>query len=387
MTDAALPLTSRSVERFVERYLSTLGATIEKPEPDRWRVSLAEDSQTELDLDGATLHVPRDGEEPDGEYVVSPASPFVQRLLDEAAQRQPTGKMTLVGETLDLRLPPWLTTGDVEVVEQSFAPYYDRKALCGLFHASIETVSEYETEELRAVAIDTNTGERLTGLEETYLELTDVDPTNGPEVTSGADLSRYDETVGQALEVAEKAIRPVVREVREKATRASNVELSEYQQYQQERLRELTDEADRLADRVEEANAAIDTAETQQERMEALRERKALRSELSAVEAERDEVAEELDAGFPEKRRDVRDRHSITVRLRPVALTLVTFERGELVVTLTTGGERGQLEIPYAVGVGATEEIGCGLCGHHLSEQNPPIPSQGTVVGESCCST
>lgn len=385
MTDAALPLTGRSVERFVERYLSALGATIEKPESDRWDVSLPEGSQTELDLDGATLLVPRDDEDPEGEYVVSPESTFVQRLLDEAAQRQPTGEMTFVGETVEFRLPPWLAAGDVEVVGQSFAPYYDRKALCGLFHASIETVSEYESEELRAVALDLNTQDRLTGLEETYLALTDGESTDEPEITAGADLSRYDETVSRALEVAEADIRPVVRELREKATRAANVELSEYQQYQQERLRELTEEADRLTDRVERANETIDTAETQEERMEALRERKELRSELATVEEERDEVAEELDAGFPEKRRDVRERHSITVRLRPVSLTLVTFERGDLTVTVESGNERGELTIPYAVGVGPTEDVACGSCDRPFSDGNPPAVAQGTVVGENCC--
>ena len=386
MTDAALPLTGTAVESFVERYLTALGATIDKQDQHRWYVSTPNDIDTALDLDGATLKIPQEGEELDEDenHVIAPESQFVQRILDEAAERKPLGRMELLSDEVEPRPPAWLATDETEILDTRFAPYYDRSALCGLFHVGIETVSEFEREELYAIAIDASSGNRLDGLEQTYIDLTERDDTSVMREGT-VDLSANEEWIEQAFDEAEEQVRPVVRETREKATRAANVELSEYQQYQQDRLGEFSSEAERLSERVDEANRTIDSADNQQQRMEALRSRKELRAELEEVEAKRDEIAAELDAGFPEKRRNVRERHSISVRLRPVALTEVTFERGELTVTITGDEGRGELTLPFALGVGQTEEVPCASCGTTLHESNPPIPVGGEVVGENCC--
>jgi len=50
MTDAALPVTERAVERFTEAYLRSLGAEIEK-RGRQWTVTLPADADTALELD------------------------------------------------------------------------------------------------------------------------------------------------------------------------------------------------------------------------------------------------------------------------------------------------------------------------------------------------
>ena len=82
MTDAVMPVTKRAVEQFAEAYLRSLGAVIQKEER-QWRVSIPDEAETELDLDGAVLEIARDpGEVKDGALAIAPESPFVERMID-----------------------------------------------------------------------------------------------------------------------------------------------------------------------------------------------------------------------------------------------------------------------------------------------------------------
>lgn len=387
MTDAALAMTESAIEGFVESYLTALGADIQK-DGRRWTVTLPEDADTDLSFDGATLVVTNDPDEVDGEEIaVAAESAFVERLLDEAAERNPVGNLELTGETVDMRLPPWLAESDVEVLDHSFTPYYDRKALCALFHVGIETVSEYQSEELRAVALDLGRGDRLPALAETYLQLAEE---GGERFESGAELDseaagRIKDTLAEAREAVETDVEPLVEDVRERATRAATVELEEYREYARQRLDELDEELDRLSERIEETTEVVETTSEQGERVEALRERKELRRERDDLREEREELRAELEADFPERRRQVRDRHSLTVRIRPVALAGVTFERGDLSVSVRDGGATAELSFAYGVGVGVTDAPHCGDCGVRLDRSNPLALEGESVVGANCC--
>jgi hypothetical protein len=384
MTEAALPVTERAVERLAEAYLVSLGATVRK-DGRRWSVTLPEGADTDLPLDGATLVVTNDPDEVDDEEIaLAPESGFVERLIDEVAERHQVGSLAFTGEALDLRLPPWLEAGDVDIVERSFTPYYDRRALCSLFHVGIETVSEYQSEELRAVAIDLDSNERRPGLARTYLEVSELD---GGALDAGPTLARDEvaEALDVAREVAEGDIAQTVADVRERATRAAEVELEEYREFVRQRLAELDGEIDRLTERIQETTATVESATEQGERVEALRQRKELRSEREDLQDERDDLREALEANFPERRREVRDRHALTVRLRPVAVAGVSYERGDLDVTLRDGGTTVDASFAYAAGLGVTDRPRCARCETPLSEDNPVAIDGPRLVGDDCC--
>lgn len=385
MTDAALPMTGSAVEGFVESYLSSLGADIRK-DGRRWTVTLSKDADTDLSLDEATLVVTKDPDEVDGDEIpLAPESSFVERLLDEAAERHLVGDLELTAETVDVQLPPWLTDGSVEVVDHSFTPYYDRKALCALYHVGLETVSEYQSEELRAVAIDLDRSSRLPALAETYLQLAEEDA-GGIEMGADIELGSQAES---ALEYARKAVetdvRSIVEDIRERATRAATVELEEYREYARQRLDELEGELDRLSERIEETTKTVEGTREQSDRVAALRERKELRSERNDLRDEWDELRTEIETGFPERRRKVRDRHALTVRMHPVTLTAVTFERGELTISLDKGESAVEASFAYAIGIGISDEQYCERCGTVLSESNPLSIDRQELVGEDCC--
>ena len=384
MTDAAAAITEEAVERFADVYLRSLGADIDK-DGRRWTVTLPDDADTNVEIDGATLVVTTETDAvDDDEIALAPGSAFVERLFDEAAEKCPTGTLALTGDDVALRLPAWLEASSVDVVDQSFTPYYDRRAICALFHVGIETVSEYETDELRAVAVDRNDLESRPRLAETYLDLAErMDGTLSSGGSFAPDTVR--ECLEAAQEIAKDDVGSVVEETRHRATRASEVELEEYREYVTQRLDELTAEIDRLSVRIEKTTEKVDTSSEQSERVAALRERKRLRAERDELREERDELQTAIDAGFPERRREIRDRHALTVRIRPVTLTGVKYERGDLELTLNDGDTVVTETFPFAVGSGILDEQQCDRCGTALSKDNPLALDGRYIRGEDCC--
>ena len=385
MTDAGTPVTKRALERFVETYLLSLDAEIHK-EGQRWTVSIPETAEDPLDIDGSTLEITSDpADVDDGILAVAPESEFVERLLAETATHAPLGSLTLTGDGFGIRLPSWITAGPVEVVEQSFAPYYDRRALCVLFHIGIETVSEYQTEELRAVAIDLNDHEERPELADTYLEVLDADEDR--QLTSGTSLDEQNlnDSLPAAKEYVESEIEGTVQDIREQATRAAEVELNDYQQFVRQRHNELEAEVEQLTKRIEDVTATTETVSEQSDRVTALRNRKKLRTERDDLREDLDALAAQIEAEFPKKRREIRNRHALTVRIRPVVATAVSYERGDVQLTFRSDETSADLPFAYAVGVGAMEEQFCEQCSQQLTGENPLTLDHGAAIGTACC--
>jgi hypothetical protein len=385
MTDAGTPVTERVLERFVETYLLSLDAEIHK-EGQRWTVSIPETAEDSLDMDGATLEIASDPTDIDDDVLaVAPESEFVERLFTETATRTPLGSLALTSEEFDIRLPSWITAGPVEVVEQSFAPYYDRRALCALFHIGIETVSEYQTEELRAVAIDLNDHEERPELAETYLEVMDTDEDRQLSGGTPLDEQRLANSLTAAKKCVESEIEGTVRDIREQATRAAEVELDDYRQFVRQRHDELEAEIEQLTKRIEDVTATTEAVSERSDRVTALRNRKRLRAERDDLRGDLDALATQIETEFPEKRREIRGRHALTVRIRPVVATSVSYERGDLGLTLRTDRESATLSFAYAVGVGVLGEEFCEQCGQRLTPENPLTLNDGLSFGTLCC--
>lgn len=385
MTDAALPVTERAVDEFVTDYLKLLGATIRK-EGQRWTVSIPDESTTELSLNDTVIHLAADSEEADDDAVsLAPGSDLFERLLDDATERAPLGSVALTSDNIEFDTPDWVASDSVEVTDQQFTPYYDRNAVCVLFHVGIETVSEYQRDLLRSIAVDLTDHEPRPQLAQTCLSLSEWKGTPPPETDHTIGNDEIVKTISACREIVEGAIDSEVREVREKATRAATVEIEEYQQYLRQRRDELEDETERLADRVDELSATIDAASEREERLERLRKRKEFRSELADLRDEFDEVRDNLARDLPEKRAAIRDRHALTVRIWPVTATVITYERGDLGVSVRDGSRSATLTCDYAVGVGVLNQPTCEQCGAILDAQNPIVLSDTMGIGRQCC--
>ena len=383
MTDAALSITQSAVEQFAEQYLTVVGCTVEK-HGERWTVTTSEESETEV-LNGeiSLLCGEPSSEIGENEYELHPESTFFQELIAEASQRSPTGKVVLSSESTQIEMPPWIRESDVDVTTATFTPYYDRTAVVLLYRISIETVSEYQTELLRAVAVDTRSMDPLPKLEDTFLQ-TVSSPASIESSPVSFDRSEALTLIEQTHEVVVDRVQPKIDEIHQEASRAADAEVEEYRQLQQQRIEELEEKTTQLSAQIDDLSKSIQESNTQDERMQALEKRKELKSEYEDVESELETLRHRRDQGFPEKQREIRGRHALEVVVTPLTVTQVEYERGELELELEKQGVSQSLTVGYGDGVGVTEEVRCDSCGQLLAEDNPIQEIQAGIRCSQC---
>ncbi|WP_080506028.1 hypothetical protein [Halorubrum sp. BV1] len=382
MTDAALSVTQRAAEQFSERYLKTVGCEVDK-DGSQWNVTVPEDAETGVATGDLTLVCSTDPDEVGDDEALNPESSFFHSLLDEAAERWPTGKIAITAADTEITLPPWIVNSEASVESANFTPYYNRTALVVLFRVNIETVSDYQTELLRASAVDTHSEEILPELAETVLEHIDPETTidRTPARVSSEDVRQL---VGSVRTDVVSDVEPKIDEIHEAASRSADAEIEEYRQLQQQRIEELEEEKQNLERRIDDLSDAIEANKGQVDRTEALKKRRDLRSELEEIETALDDLQQRRERGFPSKQHEIRDRHALEVVVEPVTLTEVAYERGEIELKLTNQRHTKTLTLGYGSGAGVTEELDCDRCGTHLSEENPLQMKDGRVWCSKC---
>jgi hypothetical protein len=386
MTDAAVVLTQSMVERFTEQYLQSLGCTISK-DGHRWNVTIPEDAETELPVGEIELLCGSEATQENSERTLLHAeSEFFQDILEEAIGAAPSGKIILTGENTDVQIPDWLQKSPVTLRESEFIPYYDRTAIVVLFRASIETVSEYQKELLRAVAVDARSKSHLPNLEETFLRK--LTPGN-IEVSCESPELRRDNAI-QLVEVTQKLVadqvQPEIDEIHQEASRAAEAEVEEYRQMQEQRIQELQEQHSEISSKIETLSEEISSTQ-QDQRVQALQERKELKREYEDVESELSEIETRRDRGFPERQREIRQRHALDVSIRPLTLSEIEYERGDIEFILEEDGLTRSITTGYGIGLGVTEEIHCDSCNQPFADLDHLQTIREGVQCEGCSST
>lgn len=371
MTDAALTVTQSAVEQFTRRYLESLGCSI-AVQGDRWIVTVPEEADFTVESAELTLICSTDQENVARDTrLLHPESSFFQNLLEEATDRAPIGSMSLTADNVDLQLPGWATESDAEITNAAFLPYYDRIALTFLFHISIETVSEYQTQLLRAVSFDVRSREILPGITREYLDQTDTDCDDSYKHDHEISDGDICDLLKTASEEIRNQIQPDIVEIHENASQAADDEFEEYRYLQKQRIEELDKSIATAKNQISELSNTLQNAENENERVKILRQRKNLKSDINAVQKELAELKQRHETGFPKKQQEIHDRHSLNVRLDPVVITVVEYETGDLELTLTAGSIVESVTVGYACGVGVIESITCKGCGQTLTSKNP----------------
>lgn len=384
MSNASLPITQSHVEQLAKTYLETCGCSV-RERYDEFVVSVPETASTDLlDTGSTTLVCSADPERIGDKPALHPESKTFQGLLQEAAKRAPVGRVELTGVDTEIRLPAWLVESTVSVASTQFMPYYDRTAIIGLFRIEMETVSEYQTQLLRASAVDTSSMEPLPELTDRLLthSTPDSSPIEATSVT--ADEHTATKAIDTLSDHVVKRVQPTIEETQEGATRAAGAELEEYRQLQDQRIEELEAEITRVTQRIKDLSTEVEKTESQADRLETLQDRKDLKTERDELQGDLEGILEARSAGFPEKRREIGDRHSLTVTVKPLTLTEYQYEQGELEMTLVDSTTRTSVRIGYGDGVGVTETITCEHCGTTLTGDNPLRLDGGKICCASC---
>lgn len=379
MPEASLEVTQAAVEAFAESYLQTLGATIGKQD-DIWDVSLPDDHPLSVEAASITIGAGPRLEDDDADVLLTPESGFFHELLETAPTAAPIGSAVFTTDTAPVTSPSWL---DSNRYETTFYPLYDREAVCLWLRASVETVSEYETEYLHAIGVDGQTGEVMPGLATGLLNNVDRVIVDDDVDDEAPDPSAFQSEIESAREAAESELQPKLEELQDKASTAAAEELDRYQQLRKQELQEIDERLSTIESQLADVSDTIEAASDRQERVEALTRREELTEEQAELEANRGEIRAEIDAGFPEKRAEIRDRHAVRVSIEPVALTEITYERGDLEVQ-DTRSDSSPVTLPAAPGIGLLESAVCESCGTDLSEANPGSPQDGALIG-ACC--
>lgn len=383
MTDAALSITQSAVEQFTEQYLVVVGCSVEKHD-ERWTVTAPDGTETEV-FDGeiSPLCGSPSSDIGENERELHPESQFFQELIAEASERRPTGKIVLTSESTQVEMPPWIRESDVDVTTATFTPYYDRTAVVLLYRISVETVSEYQTELLRAVAVDTRSMDPLPMLEDTFLQTVS---SSASIEASPVDFERSEARnfIEQTREVVVDQVQPEIDEIHQEASRAADAEIEEYRQLQQQRIEELREKTTQLSAQIDDLSESIQQSSTQSERMQALEKRKEVKAEYEDTETELEKLRHRRDQGFPQKQQEIRGRHALEVVVTPLTVTQVEYERGELELELEKQGVAQSLRIGYGSGVGVTEEVRCEACNQPLTEDNPIQAIQAGIQCSQC---
>jgi uncharacterized protein YukE len=384
MTDVSLSVTQNRVEQFAKTYLEISGCTVQARD-NEFDVSVPKTTTTELfDAGELNLVCSSDPERIGEAKALHPESETFQKLLQEAADRAPVGRFELMDAETEIRLPDWLVESEVSVVSTQFVPYYDRTAVVGLFRIGIETVSEYQTTILRTAAVDANSMEQLPTLSEKLLARTTPDSVPIEATTTALDTTTIREAIDTLSDHLIDQVDPTITEIQEGATRAAGSELNEYQELQDQRIQELEDKITSISDKVEKLSKRIDDVEDQAERLETLQERKELNSERDELQKELAQLTDARAAGFPTKRTEISNRHSLEVVIEPLTLTEFQYEQGELEVTIVDSSTETSVRVGYGNGVGVTEPLTCDRCESTLSGENPLRIDDGMICCTSC---
>jgi hypothetical protein len=383
MTDASIPVTQSAVEQFTERYLRSLGCSIERSD-EHWVVSVPEDTGTGISHGEHTLvrGAGSPDDDDDSTKRLHPESAFFQRLLREAGERSPTGKLSIESDS-DIETPGWIHDGGVEVQNVQFTPYYDRTAVVVLFRVGIETVSEYQQEFLRVVAVDARSEEHLPRLAESFLELTSVESNEASRGNAQLTQTKAGPLLDAARELVLDGLQDRLDEIHREASRAADSEVEEYRQMQQQRIEELQEEHSNLSSKINDLSEQINTGD-EDSRVQALRERKELKSEYEELDETLNELRERRDSGFPERQREIRERHALDVQVTPLTLTEIEYERGEVDFNLSDGSTSRTITLGYGSGIGVTETVRCATCDRALSEHNPLQMISNGLECQSC---
>lgn len=395
MTDATHPVTQSALESFTREYLTSLGASI-RTENNRWAVRLP--AHVDIDVvdtnEFQVLTEQPDSESTQSGYVLTPESEFTQQLLDEAADVAILGQLSLTEEVMgaEYQYPPWITESPAEVIDARFNPYYDRTGVCVFVKISVETVSEYQTQLLEAVTVDVESNTQLPGvadiLVEKFYEPGGSYQRENARATEEERTSIQQEKLSEVIDTAQQLVvadvQEQIDEIRHSASRSADSEFEEYRQLQEQRNNELKSEIASLSSRLQDLSTDVDTTESQQERVDLLETRQELQEEKEKLQTELEELRQKKDRGFIQKKHEIYDRHKLSVSTKPVAVTIITYERGELEVKVQQSSHSSSIRTPYAIGAGVVDHVTCDACGANLSEYNPLQVVNNTLRCSEC---
>ena len=330
---------------------------------------------------------------------IGPETPFTRRLIDAAGEHCPVGAASVTGvpEGAETLVPAWLRASPARVASVEFHPYYDEQLVCVWLRVAVETPSQYQRESLHTVVVDCDTGTRVecdptalldaavTGGTDAAATSADTAATgaNAGRTAPGASESEIEQAVAEARSHVVAELDDTVERVEASAGRAAAAAFEEYAERQRTRLAERRAERDEIETELATVRDRLADA-TGDDRVELLERQTALTDRQAELNTAVSRLEAADAAGFPEERERLRSRHSVAVRTRPVAVTTVSVERGDLAVDLVGEGGRATLDLSVGAVTGLRRTPSCPDCGNEYGPQNELRVANGGLACATC---
>lgn len=335
-----------------------------------------------------------DRERPKGGPEIGPETAFARRLIDAAAARCPVGTASVTGVPggADSLVPAWLRDSPVDVASVAFHPYYDSQVVCAWVRVEIETPSQYQRESLHTVVVDPESGTRVdcdpTALVDAAAEpASDAADAAAGTASDAANATADSETLRRAIDEArDHVVADVDDTLADVETAASRAATDAFQQYatrQRDRLSELRADRDRIETELASISDRLGDA-AGDERVELLERRERLTERRAALDTDLSALRTAASNGFPDHRARLRQRHAVELRTRPVAVTSLSVERGDLSVTVRADGRRETLDLSVGALTGLRRTATCPRCDRAFGQANGLRVADDGVACEGC---
>ncbi|MFB6284284.1 MAG: hypothetical protein ABEK59_10200 [Halobacteria archaeon] len=383
-------LNTVNIKRFTKSVLENHGASIDRSNSAKWQVEFPDKLSRQLDRQQGTLVFDAaDRERGAGDLLVQPGTTVFSALLDLVQKPGSIGSIRLTENELQVNPPTVLQESDLSVEAIDFTEQASDFALAFHFRVEFETPAAFHREEMVSVTIDPETQERIPELTE---RLTSHLPQLLQQNNEHPSRSISDTKVHQSFQEGQQAVidysRPLMSELREEAEENAGERIEEISEWYEQRRNELDQQLQKQREEIRKWKRKRRKARKNSTRIKYIENRKEAEEELEQLKTEIQDKKQELDAEESEEVDEVIDRNNVEVDISLLGVTEITYDRGKLVLDLTSNHTDTKVEVSYLPATDDFRDLDCDVCSRDLTDGIlPRLCMNGHLTGDPCSVT
>lgn len=383
-------LNSVNIKRFTKSVLDEYGADIDRSNSAKWRVTFPDELARQLDReDGTLVFDPADRELGAGDLLVQPGTKVFSALLDQVTHPGSVGYIRLTGDSLQVNPPRVLQESELAVEVSDFRTRTSDDALSFHFQVQFETVASFHNEEMFSVTVDPDTQTRLPEL---TARLTSHLPQLLQENSEHSPRDIPEPKIRQAYEEAQQAVidrsQSILSELKGEAEESASERIDEISDWYEQRRQELDEQLKDQRQEIQKWKQKRRKARKDSTRTEYIQNRKQAERDLEQLKDTVQSKKQELADKETSKIDEVINRHEVAVDVSLLGITVVTYVRGALEISVESNHSHATVEVDYLPATDDFRGLDCHACSQDLTTGIlPQLCATGHLVGDPCSTT
>lgn len=380
-------LNSVNIKRFTKSVLEEYGAEIDRSNRAKWDVTFPDELVQQLDRDQGTLVFDAaDRERGAGELLVQPGTTAFSALLNLVQQSGSIGSLELTEDSLQVNPPTVLRESDLRITDTEFSEQTTDFALTFHFRVQFETPASFHNEEMFSVTIDPETQTRLPELTARLTShLPQLLQQNNEQPSQGVPKPHVQEAFEEAQQAVIDRSRPIVADLREEADDSASERIDEISDWYAQRRDELEQQLEEQRSEIGKWRKKRRNARKDSTRRKYIKNRNEAEQELERLQDEVAKKKQELDAEESAEIEEVLDRNAIDVEVSLLGVTEVTYARGTLELSVSSGYADTDVALSYLPATDDFRGLDCNVCSRDLTEGIlPQLCVNGHLIGDPC---